>query len=339
MDKPALYQTIKELITSAQDILVVTHLSPDGDALGSLSAMGQALIHLGKQVTLACDDLPQERFLYLPLLDRVQKKFDPYPRFDLLIAVDCGDEQRMGRLFERMPYPRPPILNIDHHITNTLFGTVNFIDGEATATAEILTEMLPALGVPITYDLAMSLMTGLVTDTLCFRTSNVNAKTLQIASQLMTAGADLATITREALILRSYAGLRLISVALKNMQLEDGVCWTVIPLKDQREIGEEASSSLGVANLLSDVYEAQMSVVFTEKEGRRITVGLRSRPPFDVSELATELGGGGHKYASGCTMTGRVVNAVSLVIPKATASIKAQKKALGWVEQRVPAAK
>lgn len=339
MDKPALYQTIKELITSAQDILVVTHLSPDGDALGSLSAMGQALIHLGKQVTLACDDLPQERFLYLPLLDRVQKKFDPYPRFDLLIAVDCGDEQRMGRLFERMPYPRPPILNIDHHITNTLFGTVNFIDGEATATAEILTEMLPALGVPITYDLAMSLMTGLVTDTLCFRTSNVNAKTLQIASQLMTAGADLATITREALILRSYAGLRLISVALKNMQLEDGVCWTVIPLKDQREIGEEASSSLGVANLLSDVYEAQMSVVFTEKEGRRITVGLRSRPPFDVSELATELGGGGHKYASGCTMTGRVVNAVSLVIPKATASIKAQKRALGWVEQRVPAAK
>lgn len=339
MDKPALYQAIQELIAPAQNILVVTHLSPDGDALGSLSAMGQALINLGKTVTIACDDLPQERFLYLPLLDQVQKRFDPYPAFDLLIALDCGDEQRMGRLFERMPHPRPPVINIDHHITNTLFGTVNFIDGAATATTEILTEMLPALGAPITHDIAMSLMTGLVTDTLCFRTSNVNAKTLNIASQLMTAGADLATITREALILRSYAGLRLISVALKNMQLEDGVCWTVISLKEQREIGEEANSNLGIANLLSDVYEAQMSVVFTEKEGRRITVGFRSRPPFDVSELATELGGGGHKYASGCTMTGRVVNAVSLIVPKATASIKAQKKALGWVEQRVPAAK
>ncbi len=315
---------INNVLQKANEILVITHVSPDGDAIGSLTAMGQALIQLGKKPTLVCDDSPPEKLQYLPLIDHLQRKVDTRQEYDLLIALDCGDERRMGNAYHNLNQQDLPVLNIDHHITNTYFGSINLIDPQSNSTTEILAELLPHLDVQITPDLAMSLLTGLVTDTLGFRTSSVTAKTLKIASNLMDAGANLADITREALVLKSYDTLRLWRLGLNKMKLEEHVSWTVISMSDQKSITKDAISSHGLGNLLADVYEAAMSAVFTEKENERVVVGFRSRPPYDVSELAASFGGGGHRYASGCTVEGNLDEVESLVVARAKEMIAAQ---------------
>lgn len=315
---------ISNALQKANEVLVVTHVSPDGDAIGSLTAMGQALIQMGKKPTLVCDDSPQEKLRYLPLFDYIQRKTDPRIEYDLLIALDCGDERRMGNAYHNLNQRNVPIINIDHHITNSYFGSINLVDTRSNSTTEILTSLFQALEVEITPEIAMSLLTGLVTDTLGFRTSSVTSKTLKVASMLMDCGANLADITREALVLKSYDTLLLWRLGLNKMKLEDHVAWTTISLQDQKSITKDAISSHGLGNLLTDVYEVAMSAVFTEKENNRIVVGFRSRPPYDVAELAAVFGGGGHRYASGCTIEGPLGEVETLVITRAKEMIAAQ---------------
>ena len=299
--------TIRTLLASAERVLVATHTTPDGDALGSLTAVGQALQQLGRAFTLACDDGPDMRFGYLPLLDQLKTHphSDPTQRYDLLIAVDCGDETRMGEVYKQLPHPHPPIINIDHHITNNQFGTINVVDSTATSTAEILTELLPQLGVTLDTPLATSLLTGMITDTLGFRVAGVTGQTLRVASKLVDAGANLGEITMQTLILKSPKVLQLWRLGLNNMHMEDGIAWSVLTMSEQSRVGEDLSSSMGLGNLLADVDNIALSIVFTEKREGRVNISFRSRPPIDVSGLASAYGGGGHRQAAGCSVQGR----------------------------------
>lgn len=316
---------IRTLIDSAQNILVSAHYSPDGDALGSLTAMGQALQQLGKTFTLANDDAVLPRFAYLPLSESVVRQPHGGKPYDLLIALDCGDETRLGRVYEKLPQPHPPIINIDHHITNNYFGTVNVVESGMTSTAEVLTELLPQLGVEITRELATSLLTGVVTDTLAFRVTGVSGHTLRMASKLVDAGADLAEITLQALVLKSASSLEMWRIGLNNMALEDGVAWSSLTVAEQNQVGDELSSSMGLGNLLADVEEAALSIVFTEKRDGRVNISYRSRPPIDVAGLAMARGGGGHRNAAGCTVYGRLQTIIPEVVEEAKASVLEQR--------------
>jgi bifunctional oligoribonuclease and PAP phosphatase NrnA len=318
---PETISALRALLEPAQEILVTTHTSPDGDALGSLTAVGQALQQLGKTFTLACDDGPDMRFGYLPLLDQIKTK--PHAelhRYDLLIAVDCGDETRMGEVYKRLLHPHPPIINIDHHITNNLFGTVNVVAAEATSTAEILTDLLPQLGATLDKNMAISLLTGIVTDTLAFRVTGVTGQTLRVAAKLVDAGADLGEISMQTLILKSPRVLQLWRLGLNNMQAEDGVSWTLLTMREQSRIGEDLTSGMGLGNLMADVDDVALSIVFTEKREGRVNISFRSRPPIDVSILASEYGGGGHRQAAGCSVQGR---RITDLIPEVVARAKA----------------
>ena len=159
-------KAIQERIAEAKEIAVITHLGPDGDALGSLTAVGLYLRSLGKSTTLYCEsDIPR-RFDFLPLISRVQKDVPSDAAYDLLIAVDCGDVERMGLPFTSMATPKLGIINIDHHITNTRFGDINVVGETAVSATEVLYEIFDEMGAEIQSDLATSLLTGLVTDTL-----------------------------------------------------------------------------------------------------------------------------------------------------------------------------
>jgi phosphoesterase RecJ-like protein len=125
-------------IASAGRILVITHVAPDGDALGSLTGTGLILQQLGKEFSLVCDDGLLPRFRYLPLSSHVRYAPDSRQRYDLVIAVDAGDQERMGQAYADLPEPKPPIVNIDHHITNTRFGRLNLVCEDCNATAEVL---------------------------------------------------------------------------------------------------------------------------------------------------------------------------------------------------------
>lgn len=234
---------------------------------------------------------------------------------------------RMGNAYALLAEP-PPIVNIDHHVTNTRFGDVNLVDSQCTSTAEILFHLLPALGARLTEDLATCLLTGVVTDTLGFRIPGVDAGTLRTAGTLMEAGADLGYITENALLIKPLTTLRLWQAGLNQMRLEEeGVLWTAISDRERAAIGYTGTSSGGLVNMMANIDEVAMSAVLIE-EGDKVYVGFRCRPPFNVSDLAVNLGGGGHPLASGATLEGPLSKAVSLVVAMARETIRRQRALL-----------
>ncbi len=223
---------IQFAVEKANRVLVITHIDPDGDAIGSLTAVGQAMEQLGKRVTLVCDDAVPPRFLSLPLAGDIRRASNADATYDLVVAVDCADELRMGWAYDRLKEPKPTLANIDHHITNTRFGAFNIIDPDASSTAELLHRFLPEIGVEMTPGIAESLLTGIVTDTMGFRTSNVTATTLRAAADLVDAGADIAAISLEALHQRPYATAQIWAIGLDDMKMEDGLIWSSISRQD-----------------------------------------------------------------------------------------------------------
>lgn len=305
---------IQQILDGASRVLVTTHISPDGDALGSLTAWGVALRQLDKQPTLVCDDKLDERYHFLPLADEVVRKVKSKDRFDAVIVVDCGDLERSGRALKPLAKKMPPLINIDHHISNTCFGTVNLVEPHTTATAEILADLFPRLGVTIDESLATCLLTGLVTDTQAFRIPAVTANTLEVASRLVAAGADLPEITMRTLVVKPRSTIELWRVGLNNMQLSDGVAWTTLSQEEQQSVGDNGAYHDGLNNILSEIEEAAAGIVFTEREDGRVKVGFRSRPPIDVAAVATLLGGGGHRQAAGALVDGPLEEAVERVV-------------------------
>ena len=317
-------QTIQETIDQAEKIVVITHVGPDGDAIGSLTAVGLALAQMGKRVDLMCDDNVPERFRYMALTDQVLRPNVNRSAYDLVVAVDCGDEQRMGLSFSMLPEPRPTVINIDHHVTNTHFGEVNQVVATAVSTTEILFDLFTDMGLKISSDLAVSLLTGLVTDTLGFRTVGTTAKTLKIASSLMEAGADLSLVTSQGLNRKQLPTIKLWGVGLGSMKMEGGFIWTSIPYSARQETGYRGASSNGLTNILADVDTAAMGAVLMDMGDGSVRVGFRCRPPYNVAELALNLGGGGHPLASGCTIEGDLAKVESLVVSMAKEAIQQQ---------------
>ncbi len=324
--QPAIINAIKAIIEQSERILVVTHIGPDGDAVGSLMAVGSVLQQMGKAATMMCDDKVPSRFNYLPQAKQAERPKDVAEEYDLVIAVDCGDEQRMGQSFSSLPDPKPPLVNIDHHITNTEFGDINLVVGTAVSTTEILYDLFNHMNLPINEDVAMSLLTGLVTDTLGFRTVGVSSKTLNIAADLMDAGANLPQVTTQGLSMKKLSTVELWRYGLGNMKVEKGLIWTAITKEERQSAHFNGSSSNGLTNLLADIDEAAMGVVLMEMENGDIRVGFRCSPPYSVAEVALNLGGGGHALAAGCTLQGPLDKAEALVVALCKEAIRQQEE-------------
>lgn len=327
-------EAIQRSIKNADQILVVTHVGPDGDALGSLTAVATALTQWEKSFTLVCDNVLPRRFDYLPFSDQVQQQPDTAVSYDLLIAVDCGDEQRMGEALTKLPGKRPFIINIDHHITNTQFGDLNLVDAAATSTAEVLHRIFHEYNLKLTPALALSLLTGLVTDTLGFRTTNVTAQTMKIAGELMEAGADLGLIMMRTMTVKPLSTIQLWQVGLNKMKIDNGLIWTSISNEEREAVGHMSAGTAGLVNLMADVEQAAVGVVLLEVDDGTVRVGFRCRPPYNVSEVAMNLGGGGHALAAGCTLPGPLAKAESMVIALTKESLRQQEAVINNGYQR-----
>ena len=325
----ALYEAVpafQKLLDQAQTVKVITHVAPDGDALGSLLGLGLALQQLDKQVIFACDDSAPPKFAYMPAIDKLTfPEHGKTEQVDLIIAVDCGDAGRMGRSYSKMAANDIPIINIDHHRTNDNFGQLNIVVANASSTTEILSCLLPALNLTITQPVAVCLLTGLVTDTLSFRISTVNAGTLQVASDLIAKGANLYEITEQALLVKPLSTIHMYQQGLKNLQYEDGFVWVTISNAERLKAGYFAKSSAGLVSMLGNVAEAKIGCVMMEMDNGRVYIGFRCRTPWDVATLATKLGGGGHQQASGCSLGMSLAEAEKLVVTYAKAEIARQK--------------
>ncbi len=255
---------------------------------------------------------------------------------DLIIIVDCSDERRGGQVYltaKTRAGDHPPVINIDHHITNTYFGEINLVQPETAATTQVLAHLARAWGVDLDQGLALCLLTGLVTDTLCFRTPNVTPAVMQLVAELMATGVDLAYVTGRTVNRRSFDAIRYWGPLLDTVHLEQGVIWVQATAVDRRAVARELRGDASIVTLLITAWEADMAASFVESDEGPVEASFRARPGFDVANIALQLGGGGHPAASGCTIDGPLDEVVERVVTMMKATRRQQASALGPDDQ------
>jgi len=295
-----LQEKIKSRIQAAQRILVTSHVRPDGDAIGSSLALALALLDAGKQVQVVLSDGLPASFKYLPGGDMVRTKADG--EFDLIVSVDCSDLERIGDALDG--YHAPDIV-IDHHITTEAFGTLNLIEPEAVATASVLTRHMGEWGLTLTAPIAANLITGLVTDTLGFRTSNTTPESLRQAADLMEFGADLSALYYLSLVRRTFVEAKYWGAGLSSLERSDGIIWATLTLADRKASGYTGNDDADLINIVSSIDDAEIAIMFVEQNTGKTKISWRGlKPDIDVSQIASQYNGGGHKAASGAELSG-----------------------------------
>jgi phosphoesterase RecJ-like protein len=291
---------IKGELETAQNITIVTHERPDGDAVGSLLGLARSLQLAGKHVQPVLRDGLPGRFAFLPGAAQVTGKLPSAT--DLMILVDCSEANRTG--FSVMDLPRPVDLNIDHHPTNTMFGRFNLVEAQRAATTEILKLRIPSWGLQIDQGVAECLLTGLITDTIGFRTNSVTPEVLYVAADLMQAGANLGNIYDRALNRRDLVSMRYWGRGLSRLQQAGGIVWTDLTLEDRQAVGYPGPDDADLINILTTADDYQIALIFIEQSGGAVKISWRSHPGVNVAEIATSFGGGGHTQAAGAMVRG-----------------------------------
>ena len=308
------WQAAADAISSAQSVLVISHIYPDGDAIGSLLGICEALRPMGKQVVSAIDDGVPPELTFVPGSKTILKAIDSCD-YDLMIAVDSSDLERIGKAGAYGMAHSRTVINLDHHPTNTRYGNINVVVPQAVAAAEVVFDLISFLGCGVSGSAAFALLTGLVTDTQGFRISATNSRTLEIAQALMKQGAPLSHIMAHTLNRRPYEEVALWKRVFPSVQLEGGLIHALIRQKDILSSGLDTMTDGGLVSHLVNVDRAKVSVVFKELPDNQVEVSFRSKPGYDVASLAFQLGGGGHKQASGCTLGGSLADVRKRVLP------------------------
>lgn len=309
MDNSILAEIHVQLQQSSR-ILVACHIRPDGDAIGSLLGLGLALQQAGKQVQMISPDGVPGSCRHLAGSDQIQMQASG--QYDTTVLVDCSDPRRAGNILDQSLQPD---INIDHHITNERYARINLVDPKAVATAQILTEAIPQLGLDISQPVAAALLTGIVTDSLGFRTSNMTSQALRVAANLMDKGVDISDTFRLALLQRSFEATRYWGIGLNRLMREGRMAWTWLTLEDRKISGYSGRDDADLINILSSISDADVVLVFVEQSRKHVKVSWRAQPGVDVSQLAVRYGGGGHPAAAGAEVQGTLQQVLDQVLP------------------------
>lgn len=293
-------------IKKAETIVILTHETPDGDAVGSSLAMKLALKQLGKNADVIIPKYSRT-FEFLPDANEIKAESE-IKKYDLAISVDCSDLKRLAKGEEYFETAKTKI-EIDHHSINTMFGDYNFVNPVAPACCEILIGMFEYFGIEITPELGTCIITGIITDTGGFQYSGVTAETFEFAAELLQKGVNISNVYQKVLATKTKANFELSRIVSNRMEfLEDGkVTFTYMNLEDEKNVGAEEGDHEGLVELGRNIEGVEVSVFIREKEGQNgYKVSLRSKEYVNVADVALMLGGGGHIRAAGCFVTGTV---------------------------------
>lgn len=303
---------IKERLAIAKKIVIASHVRPDGDAIGSLLGLGLALRDAGKSVQMILVDGVPASFKYLEGSKLIQK--EPSGDHDTFITVDCADFKRTGKAFENFSQPD---INIDHHVTNEKFGELNLIEADEVATAAILTNHLPQWGLMITQPIAAALLTGIITDTLGFRTPNTTPEALRQAAALMEAGVDMPGIYMRALVKKTYPAAKYWGAGLASLESKHGIVWGSLTLADRKSAGYGGNDDADLINMISAIDGNKVGMVFVEQNDNHVKISWRAlEPDVDVSPVAQYFKGGGHAAAAGADIQGSLSEVQKEVLKK-----------------------
>ena len=316
------FDAIIERIKVGKRFMVVSHVNPEGDAIGSLLGLTLALKSMGKDVTPFLQDPIPKIMKFLPGADTVVHTLDGCEPFDAAFAVDCGKLDRLGSRFVEFE-GRGPIINIDHHITNDLFGELNVIDAGASATGEVLYDFCKAASIEITKDIAINLYVAIHTDTGGFRYSSSTADSFMKAGELVRRGADpwdISTRIYENYPAKKY---KLLAKVLATLDISSvagsdaNIATLVVTLDMLKETDTGADLADGFVNYARSIENVEVGILFRELDAGKFKVSFRSKGVVDVAKVSESFGGGGHSHAAGCTVNGeledireRVVGAV-----------------------------
>jgi bifunctional oligoribonuclease and PAP phosphatase NrnA len=304
-------------IEEAETLCLACHVCPDGDALGSMLAFAQALRTLGKPFTASFGDaFVVPRILrFLPGLDLLTDPVDYPAEPDVMVTFDAASRDRLGTLAANARKAREVIV-LDHHSSNTRFGTTHLVDPAAAATAAVAERLIDRLGVPLTHDIALDLYVGLVTDTGSFKYAATTPEVHALAGRLLATGIRPELVAREVWDTAPFGYLPVLSAALGRARLEPevagglGMVWTTVTRADRAADDLPYDLLEGVIDVVRRTDEAEVAVVFKEDDEGAWQVSTRSKGRVDVGMACVALGGGGHPTAAGFTLHGEVAHAV-----------------------------
>jgi phosphoesterase RecJ-like protein len=303
-NRPSDVQQIADAIRSRQRFVLSSHSRPDGDSIGSQLAMAYALRALGKEVTVVNADPAPPPLMAFPGVPGITIAPSVDGHFDAAIIMECGDLARTGvtgldRFF---------VINIDHHPGNTGYGQINWFDARAAACGEMVFDVVKALGLPLTIDIATHIYLAILTDTGSFHYSSISPRTFDICREAIEAGVDPVRVARNVYDSNNMGRLKLFGAVLSAMQIDSSGRIAIVYLDHEmaRAAGGTYEDTEGLINLPLTVKEIQAVVFFKQLEGEDYRVSMRSKGDIDIGAVAKEFGGGGHKNAAGCTVSGGI---------------------------------
>jgi phosphoesterase RecJ-like protein len=310
---------IVEAIRARHRFVISSHVRPDGDSIGSSVAMAFALGALGKQAQVVHKDPAPPPLLAFPGVEAIRIAEEVDGEFDAAIIMECGDLARTGVA----GLDRSFVINIDHHPGNTGYGQINWFDPGAAACGEMVFDLIGALGVALTPEIATQIYLAILTDTGSFHYSSISPRTFDICRQTLEAGVDPVLVARNVYDSNSMGRLKLFGSVLSAMQLDPTGRIAIVYLDHEmaRAAGGTYEDTEGLINLPLTVKEIQAVVFFKQIEGDDFRVSMRSKGEIDIGAIAKQFGGGGHKNAAGCTVTGAIHALQKLFIEKVEGAI------------------
>jgi bifunctional oligoribonuclease and PAP phosphatase NrnA len=293
---------IVDEIHRRQRFVISSHVRPDGDAIGSQLAMAYALRYLGKQVRIVDGDKPPTPLLVFPGVPAIEVMNEIDDPGDAVIVMECGDLARTGV----NGFERGFVINIDHHPGNLMYGALNWFDLSAAACGEMVFDLVEALGVPLTKEIATHAYIAILTDTGSFHYSNISPKTFEICRRCVEAGVDPPSVARSIFDSNNLGRLKLFGAVLSRMELDPSGRLATVYVDQQMatDCGGTYEDTEGLINLPLTVKEIQAVVFFKENGPDDWRISMRSKGDIDINAVAKRFGGGGHKNASGCSARG-----------------------------------
>jgi bifunctional oligoribonuclease and PAP phosphatase NrnA len=310
-------------LNKSNHVLLASHTNPDGDATGSLLAIGIALDRLNKKTFLFNESPIPAVYRFLPFIERIEHEIPGNAEFDTAVILDCGNLQRIGKGVSAAGRI-PVILNIDHHITNSNFGTCRLIDTKACSTAEIVYRIIKKMGIPINREIAASIYTGILTDTGSFRFSNTNRSAFAICEEMIGCGVNPYEVAQHVYGTYSLGRIRLLNLALDSIEISANGRLSIMTItRDMiNETGTHSEDIDGLINYAKRIEDVRVAALIQEQNtdsdrsngSKYFHVSLRSDGTFDVSAFASGFGGGGHTTAAGFNIETTLENLKAQII-------------------------
>ena len=294
---------IRNAIHEAETIAILTHESPDGDAVGSSLAMKLALKKLGKDADVIIPEY-SKTYSFLPDAENIKKETN-IENYDLAIALHCGDKKRLNGVMQYFDEAKITI-SIDHHSINPRFADFNYVDHTSPACCQILIIVFEYLGIEIDKEIGTCLLAGIITDTGGFKYPGVTAETFEFVAELLRSGINVSKIYKKVLQIKPRANFELSKIAMDRMEfLEDNkISFTYITCEDEENVGAEEGAHEGIVEIGRDIEGVEVAIFLHQDKDGAYKVSLRANEYVNVSDVCLMFGGGGHQRAAGCKIQG-----------------------------------